>query len=533
MRRKEQNRIFRPVLPLLLALGILCSACGDSAKATTMQLMKIQGSVGILDGEGENISPMEEMRLYSGYDLTTRRNSFAWINLDNVKLTKMDAASEIEIRKNGRDLEILVKAGRMYFNVTEPLEEDENMNIRTSTMSVGIRGTCGWVEARDPDHMNVYILEGKVECSVTDPGTGQSKRMAVSGGETAQISLEGEMSIEVEPFAEEDVLPFVLEELAEDEELLDKIRESSGLDIRDFPDSGDPGNSVGQAMGDFDKTLGDTEAGSSLSSKMAAMTDEMLRPGPAVSSEGTKDSPMAPQKQLVENMLNGGEETALPWWLQLLAEAFKPKNLGSSLADGSAMEDYMLIRMGEGINCYKPNMYLYGEAGTTLDLTFGGPMLLTKTIPDYPDIWKVELAGDGTLIVNGEAGYPYLFYESMTIPGIFQKKEGFLVEAADREARFRKILEDYGLNRQEIQDFIEFWDAFLEKDADYVMYPQTTEAVDGAMPIEINGAELDNYFRLWFCFCKVEGAVPVFAQPLIQPASHEGTALVEWGGMVF
>lgn len=65
------------------------------------------------------------------------------------------------------------------------------------------------------------------------------------------------------------------------------------------------------------------------------------------------------------------------------------------------------------------------------------------------------------------------------------------------------------------------------------MYPRTTETVDNAMTIETDGTQPDHYFRLWFCFQKVEdGVVPAFELPDIVPASHERTALVEWGGMI-
>ena len=89
--------------------------------------------------------------------------SFAWINLDDVKLAKLDEKSEIAIQKEDKRLELEVKSGSLFFNVTQPLEDDETMNIRTSSMVVGIRGTCGWVEVPDASHMNVYLLEGKVE----------------------------------------------------------------------------------------------------------------------------------------------------------------------------------------------------------------------------------------------------------------------------------------------------------------------------------------------------------------------------------
>ena len=113
------------------------------AEATTMSLRKTMGSVRIQDGSEKEVPLLENMGLYSGYCLETRSVSYAWIDLDRVKLAKMDENSEIEIQKEGKSLELLLHAGSLFFHVAEPLDEDESMNIRTSTMSVGIRGTCG------------------------------------------------------------------------------------------------------------------------------------------------------------------------------------------------------------------------------------------------------------------------------------------------------------------------------------------------------------------------------------------------------
>ena len=58
-----------------------------------------------------------------------------------MKLTKLDQNSEIAIQKEGKALEIEVKSGSLFFNITEPLADDETMNIRASTMLVGILNT--------------------------------------------------------------------------------------------------------------------------------------------------------------------------------------------------------------------------------------------------------------------------------------------------------------------------------------------------------------------------------------------------------
>lgn len=130
--------------------------------AVTMRLEKSEGAVTVLDDGGKDQEPREKLPLFSGYGIETQGASFSWFNLDDVKLIKMDENSEVSIEKEDKHLKLLVDKGRLYFNITEPLADDETLEISTSTMTVGIRGTCGWVDA---DENAVYILEGVVICS--------------------------------------------------------------------------------------------------------------------------------------------------------------------------------------------------------------------------------------------------------------------------------------------------------------------------------------------------------------------------------
>ena len=157
-------------MAVALGLMVLGAACGNQAAATTMKLAGTEGETFVRNEEKE-LEPVADMNLYSGYLLGTEQEGYLWIDLDSVKLAKMDENSRIGIRKSGKELEIELDAGSLFFQVTEPLEEDETMYIRNSNMVVGIRGTYGWVEAPDEEHLRVYILEGVVECSITDPDT--------------------------------------------------------------------------------------------------------------------------------------------------------------------------------------------------------------------------------------------------------------------------------------------------------------------------------------------------------------------------
>lgn len=232
------------------------------------------------------------------------------------------------------------------------------------------------------------------------------------------------------------------------------------------------------------------------------------------------------------NSMNPWFMKILDWFFAVIEEGFThgsrdgwgmPRNSGID-------ETTWRIRMSQQENCYKPNIYLYGEPGTQLTVSFDEPELLTKVLPDYDDAWDVTLEADGSLTVDGAGGYGYLFYESLTLSALMQQEEGFCIQADRRAEQFEAILQAYGFNETEIRDFIEFWVQKLEPGVDYVMYPQLTDTVDGAMPITVTGAAVDSYYRIWFYFEKADGADA--AEPDIVPVQHKGLTLIEWGGIV-
>lgn len=210
----------------LLALVLLLTSCGSGSgtSAATMHLRRAEGTVSVSDGEGKNVEPRENLGLYSGYGVDTKNESYAWIDLDEVKLSKLDQNSQAAIKKEDKHLEIEVLSGAVFFNVTEPLADDETMNIRTSTMMLGIRGTCGWVAlSEDKGTLTVGLLEGKVECS-----NGENTAV-VSAGEKGTIPASGE--INVTPLTAAQVPAFVKAELEEDSTLAETVKADSGLDV--------------------------------------------------------------------------------------------------------------------------------------------------------------------------------------------------------------------------------------------------------------------------------------------------------------
>ena len=76
---------------------------------------------------------------------------------------------------------IEVVSGWLRFAVAK-LRNDANYRIETSTMTIGIRGTEGVVEAQD-SHGGLYLEEGAVEVSAVDPQHSKLPAAALQAGE--------------------------------------------------------------------------------------------------------------------------------------------------------------------------------------------------------------------------------------------------------------------------------------------------------------------------------------------------------------
>ena len=193
------------------------------------------------------------------------------------------------------------------------------------------------------------------------------------------------------------------------------------------------------------------------------------------------------------------------------------------------LEKY-LADLLQDIGVYKPNIYIYTHDATEITVRFGYPQLLTKTIPDYTGRWNVTAHSDGTLYADGRE-YGYLFYESKTWPELFDYSEGFMICAKERKTAFEEILSAYGFNETEIADFTEFWCEKLDAGCDYMMYPQYTQAVDIAMPVELTPAP-DVFVRFWFAFEKTDGRVTADEPQIIPFVRDSSYTAVEWGGFI-
>ena len=138
--------------------------------------------------------------------------------------------------KNGKHLELKLTKGALFFNVTEKLRSDEKFEIKTSTMTAGIKGTSGIVyyDESDNNRETIAITDGAVEISATNPETGETKTARVEGGQQLKVYLTSDVgnsiSFLLEDICEEDLSIFSLGIIAENDELISRICDYTGWD---------------------------------------------------------------------------------------------------------------------------------------------------------------------------------------------------------------------------------------------------------------------------------------------------------------
>ena len=227
-------------MALLLVWSLMLPAAAETAAAATLRLEKADGTVTVSTAAGRTVSTTDGMCLYSGYALETETASYAYVSLDSTKAVKLDASSRGEVSKSGKKLELKAVSGKLFFNVTAPVKEDESLNIRTSTMVTGVRGTAGWVEVVDRSISRVHLLEGTLTVTAAEPSTGELRRTVITGGQTATAAVNGasrpgqQTSLTVEELREEDVPAFVAVELAKDPVLQEKVAKNSPLSVEEI-----------------------------------------------------------------------------------------------------------------------------------------------------------------------------------------------------------------------------------------------------------------------------------------------------------
>lgn len=192
---------------------------------------------------------------------------------------------------------------------------------------------------------------------------------------------------------------------------------------------------------------------------------------------------------------------------------------------------YIRNEYGTLAECGKPVIYLYPEQEMTANVRVAPNGGFTITDPEYPKErgWTVlaKPSGELTLLSSGEQ-YPYLFWEGHAT-GFTYPQEGFVFAKAEVPQAMRSVLTQAGLNEQETEDFMEYWEPKMMEKAYVRVHLAAQQDFEQAAPLKVT-PQPDTTFRLFASIEPIDEFVDVPAMQL-KPFERKGFTVVEWGGV--
>lgn len=204
---------------------------GDEGKSLgiTGEEMRLEKYLGMvkLESQGKEKEVITGSRLISGDDLTTMGESNAYIVLDQHKILMVDELSNIEIQQEGRELDVKLFAGSVFFNVSEKLEADESLDFHTNNIVTGVRGTSGIITYKEEEKVSqVVVLSGVME--VSSP----QDTVVITAGQAAVATTLDDGSVEMKVIAyEREDLSVFFSDFFIDELQLDLVAEETALTL--------------------------------------------------------------------------------------------------------------------------------------------------------------------------------------------------------------------------------------------------------------------------------------------------------------
>lgn len=243
---KKKIIILSSIVAVIAAIVIVCVVLLNHGGyvATTMRLLRVEGTVSIEDSLGNSKPVIDNIRFQSGDALSTGADGLASVGLDDTKIVTLQNDSRAEFRKKNKKLELKLTRGALFFEVTEKLQDDESFEIQTSTMIVGIRGTSGYVFYDEDGREALIITDGVVHVVATNPDTGEIKEEDVPAGCKIKVyhyndRKENTVEFFLQQLSEEELPEFPILMIAENPDLLKKVCEFTGWDEQTIKEMAD------------------------------------------------------------------------------------------------------------------------------------------------------------------------------------------------------------------------------------------------------------------------------------------------------
>ena len=181
---KAKIRLIITTIVILLVGGLPGQVFAEDYTASTMRLLRHEGTIEITDASGKKRAVLENVRFSSGEAMTTGKESTASVGLDSDKVVTMDELSRVEFKKKANNMELTLTDGQLLLDVKKKLDKEEKLDVRTSTMTIGIRGTV------------IYLDTGSQTGENASAGESASPTPAAGSSSTATSSDTGSKASE-------------------------------------------------------------------------------------------------------------------------------------------------------------------------------------------------------------------------------------------------------------------------------------------------------------------------------------------------
>lgn len=181
----------------------------------------------------------------------------------------------------------------------------------------------------------------------------------------------------------------------------------------------------------------------------------------------------------------------------------------------------------DGVLLEKPNIYLYPEVETKVDVSIEFNGEITCAYPKYNNGWKVIAKPDGKLIGREDGQeYSYLFWEGL-YESNWDLTKGFVVKGEDTADFLKDKLSYMGLKPNEYNDFIVYWLPEMEKN-NYNFISFVNEEYSKDIKLNVN-PKPDSIIRIFMVYEGLKDMI-IVEEPHLKQYERNGFTLVEWGG---
>ena len=162
----------------------------------TIMVYDLMGTAKVVRNEDKVIDAYNNMRLESKDNVTTDKESYMQLKLDNDKYVLLEPETEISLKATGSEKDsktsIYLKKGAIVNDLENELSSSSEYKIETPNSTIAVRGTTFRVEVKIDENGETYtvvsVYEGTVVCNLIYPdGSVDTRDVEIKGGQGVQI----------------------------------------------------------------------------------------------------------------------------------------------------------------------------------------------------------------------------------------------------------------------------------------------------------------------------------------------------------